>query len=460
MDLRSALKAVRSLWWVVALGAVLGGLAAGAFSFATTPRYTTDMQFFVSTSDSVSTSDVFAGSQFARERVASYSRLLEGDALAEGVISRLGLDLGPDELQNAIEASPVPETVLIDVSVSDTSAVRAQRIAEALADDFITLVGQLETPASGSESSVRVTLTETPRVPNGPSEPRFAFNVVLGIAIGLALGIALAVARDLLDRSVKSVEVATELSDAPVVGIVAKDRALAQRHVADWRESGNVTAESFRRIRNNLQFLNVDEPPRVIMVSSAVPSEGKTTAVINLAVALAEAGRRVTIVEADLRKPMVTRYLGMVGGTGLTNVLAGTAGLEDVLQVHGEGAIQVLAAGPTPPNPGELLASESMRALVDKLRAQNDFVLIDSPPLLPVSDASGLAVITDGVLLSVRHGGTTREELAHAATTLSQVGAKTLGVILNIVPPKAELASVYGGGYRYRSEEGRGAHHA
>jgi capsular exopolysaccharide synthesis family protein len=191
----------------------------------------------------------------------------------------------------------------------------------------------------------------------------------------------------------------------------------------------------------------------VIMVSSAVPSEGKTTVVVNLALALMEAGRKVTIIEADLRKPKVTRYLGMVGGVGLTNILAGTADIEEVIQTFGPGGLSVIAAGPTPPNPGELLSSSHMFALVDKLRGQNDFILVDAPPLLPVADSSGLAVIMDGVLLSVRYGSTTKEQLRQAAATLERVGAKTLGVILNIVPPKAELASAYGYGYSYESEK-------
>jgi receptor protein-tyrosine kinase len=193
------------------------------------------------------------------------------------------------------------------------------------------------------------------------------------------------------------------------------------------------------------------------MVSSAVPSEGKTTVVVNLALALVDAGRKVTIIEADLRKPKVSRYLGMVGGVGLTNVLAGTAEVDEVIQTYGPDGLSVIAAGPTPPNPGELLASSHMFTLVDKLRGQNDFVLVDAPPLLPVADSSGLAVMMDGVLLSVRYGSTTKDQLRQAAATLDRVGAKTLGVILNIVPPNAELASAYGYGYSYDADRKDGS---
>jgi capsular exopolysaccharide synthesis family protein len=264
------------------------------------------------------------------------------------------------------------------------------------------------------------------------------------------LTVAAALARVRLDRSVKDPDEVGLLAGAAVIGTVLRDDALGKQHTID-RVSNVRTAEDYRQLRNNLQFLRVDEPPKVIMITSALPSEGKTTAVVNLGLTLADAGQRVVIVEADLRKPKVARYLGMVGGVGLTNILAGSADLDDVVQRHGDGDLSVIASGPIPPNPGELLASSHMAALLDKLRGANDYVLVDAPPLLPVADSSGLAAYMDGVLISVRYGSTRKEQLQQAATTLERVGATTLGVILNIVPPKAELATAYGYGYGYQA---------
>jgi receptor protein-tyrosine kinase len=267
---------------------------------------------------------------------------------------------------------------------------------------------------------------------------------------GLLIGVGVAIARVRLDRSVKDAAEASELVRAPVIGTILRDQSLEKGHTIE-RSGESRTAEDYRQLRNNLQFLNVDNPPRVIMVSSAIPSEGKTTLVINLALALADAGQRVVIVEADLRRPKVINYLGLVAGAGLTNVLAGTAEVDDVLQRYGDAQVSVLAGGPTPPNPGELLASSHMQALLEKLRAQSDFVLIDVPPLLPVADASGLAGQMDGVLLSVRYGSTRKDQLMQAAATVEHVGAKLLGAILNIVPPKAGAAAAYGYGYSYET---------
>lgn len=447
MEFREVMAALRAAWWLPLAGLVVGGIAALAFSLAQTPRYTSSTQLFVSTAGASTTSDLSQGSQFSQQRVTSYVELISGRTIAARVVDRLNLQMSPDALVDEVSANAVTDTVLINVDVTDPSAQQAQRIAAAVGDEFTTYAEQLEAPSPTGASPVKVTITEQPQVPLSPSSPKTTRNVTLGLVAGLLAGAGLATARARLDRSVKDPEEAAQLAGASIIGTVLRDEALAKQHTVD-RTSGSRTGEDYRQLRTNLQFLSVDEPPKVIMVSSAVPSEGKTTLVINLALALAEAGQKVTVVEADLRKPKVTRYLGMVSGVGLTNVLAGTAELDEVTQTFRDG-MSVIAAGPLPPNPGELLASTHMAAVLEKLRGQGDFVLIDAPPLLPVADSSGLAGHTDGVLLTVRYGSTRKDQLRQAAVNLERVGAKTLGVVLNIVPPKAELASAYGYGYSY-----------
>jgi capsular exopolysaccharide synthesis family protein len=448
MELREVVRAFRAFWWMLVTGVLLGGIAATAVSLLVTPQYTSHTRLFVSTTGSTSTSDVLTGSQFSQQRVASYVRLLTGEDLAARVIADLELDMTPEEFAEQVTASAVPETVLLDVTVTDPSPQRARDIAEGTSAEFIRLIRGLETPRGSGTSPVTVTVVDTAKLPARPSEPQVLRNIVLGLAVGLLAGGGAAVVAARLDRSVKDGDEASALVGAPLVGTIQRDQALNKTHTTD-RRGDSRTAEDYRQLRNNLRFLEVDDPPRVIMVSSAVPAEGKTTLVINLALALAEAGQRVIVVEADLRRPKVTSYLGMVGGVGLTNVLTGTAYLEEVLQQHGMDGLTVLAAGPTPPNPGELLASSHMRAVVEKLRGRFDVVLVDAPPLLPVADASGLAPHTDGVLLSVRYGSTRRDQLRQAATTVERAGGRTLGAVLNIVPPRA--GSAYGYGYSYES---------
>ena len=229
------------------------------------------------------------------------------------------------------------------------------------------------------------------------------------------------------------------------------DRTVQERPVVEHGSDARV-AEDFRRIRTNLQFLSVDEPPRVLMISSALPGEGKTTLTVNLALTLADAGRTVTVVEADLRRPRLTRYLGLVAGAGLTNVLAGTAEIDDVLQTYGDGRLSVIAAGPTPPNPGELLASSHMSEFLGKLLARTDYVLLDAPPL-----AAGSQTPRDSPCTQTAHSSRSGTgKLAPINSNRQQsrwigLGAKTLGIILNFVPPRADSAAAYGYGYEYRS---------
>jgi capsular exopolysaccharide synthesis family protein len=454
VGLAQVLRALQATWWLSAIGMIGGGLAGLGVSLLLTPVYTSSTQLFVSTTDSASTSEVFAGSQFSQQRVTSYAQLISGKELAGRVIDRLGLEMSPTELSREIRASAVTYSVLIDVTVTDPSPVRAQEIADAVGEEFTTLAQELEAPDSGGASPVKVTVTDRPEVARSPSSPDPVRNVILGLVLGAILGGAGAVARSYLDRSVKDGDEAADLAGAPVIGVVARDDTLARRHLVN-QGVPNRTAEDYRRLRANLQFLDVDNPPRVIMVSSAVPSEGKTTLVVNLGLALVEAGRTVVIVEADLRRPKVTRYLGIVGGVGLTNILVGSAEVDEVLQRYGDGGLSVIAAGPAAPNPGQLLASQHMATLVKELRGRHDFVLVDAPPVLPVADASALASHVDGALLSIRFGSTRRDQVKQAAETLNRVGVRLLGAVLNIVPPSAEMATAHGYGYEYGYNEKR-----
>ncbi|MGY2077395.1 polysaccharide biosynthesis tyrosine autokinase [Blastococcus sp. SYSU DS0828] len=456
VDVRKALTALRASWWLIVAGMVLGGAGALVGAQLQQPMYEANTQFFVATQNTNTTSDVFQGGQFSQERVTSYARLITGEQLAGRVVDRLGLDESATALASRISAEPIADTVLIDVSVEDRSPSVAREIAQAIGLEFTRLVEELETAPGAATSPVAVRVTLAPEEPDSPSSPQVARSVLVGSVLGGVVGVGLAFLRVALDRSVKRPDEISESLGLPVIGTIARDNKLAKAHVID-REAVTRAAEDYRQLRTNLQYLKVDDPPKVIMLTSALPDEGKTTTVVNLAVALADAGRRVTVVDGDLRKPKVTRYLGLIGGVGLTNILSGSAGVDDVLQRHGTRGLNVIAAGPTPPNPGEMLSSSQMRAMLDGLRSENDFILVDAPPLLPVADAVGLAVHVDGVLLSARYGRTQKEQLRQAAAALERVGAKALGVILNIVPGNSEIATAYGYGHKYEvGDEGPG----
>ncbi|MGY2078745.1 polysaccharide biosynthesis tyrosine autokinase [Modestobacter sp. SYSU DS0657] len=447
MELKDVLQALRAGWWLLVAGLLAGLCAAGLVTWQATPLYPSSTQLFVSTTGTDSTSTAYQGNLFSQQRVTSYVQLLTGTQLAARVVDQLGLDETPDALATSISATTIPDTVLLDVTVTRPSATEARDIAAALGQQFTSLVTELETPDGAASSTVKVTVTEAPEVAQSPASPQPLRNLALGGLVGLLLGAAAAVLRERMDNTVKTADDVQELTGVGLVGALLEDPNLHEHHVVTDDDGYSETAEAYRQIRTNLQFLGVDEPARTIVVTSSLPGEGKTTIAVNLAVVLAQSGARVALIEADLRRPRVTRYLGMISGAGVSNVLAGTASYDELIQPYGNGNLTVLAAGPMPPNPSEMLGSQQMRALLDEARRHNDFVLIDAPPLLPVTDGAVLSVAADGAILVARHGVTTRAQLHQAATNLHRIEAKLLGVLLNRIPPKA--AEGYGYGYSY-----------
>jgi succinoglycan biosynthesis transport protein ExoP len=455
MDLKDVGQALRAGWWLIALAVLLAVGGAGTLTWAATPLYASSTKLFVSTSAITDSSSAYQGNLFSQQRVTSYAELLTGVQLAGRVVDELGLEMSPAELAGKVTATAAPETVILTVTVTDTSALRAQEIAASLGRQFAEQVAVLETPAGADASTVKVTTVEVAERRETPISPDRTSNIALGTVLGLLSGLGLALLRNRLDNTVKTPEDVADLTDSGVIGTVLEDPRLAEDHLVTDLDHHSVTAEAYRAIRTNLQFLDVDHPPRVIVVSSAVPGEGKSTLAVNLATALAQGGSRVTLVEADLRRPRVTRYMGLISGAGLTNVLGGTAALQDVAQPFGDGKLTVLAAGPMPPNPSEMLGSAHMRWLLDHLRQTNDYVLIDAPPLLPVTDAAVLTALSDGCVISTRFGKTRKEELEEAAAALERVDGRLLGVVLNRVPQRAGAARGYGYGYSYEADPGR-----
>lgn len=456
VDLRDVLQALRAGWWLIAIVVLLGIGAGGALTFTATPLYASTTQLFVSTATTTDTSSAYQGNLFSQQRVASYAELLTGVQLAAEVVEDLGLDLTPEQVAGKVTATAVPETVILTVTVTDTSAARATDIATSIGAKFAEQVTALETPPGAVASTVKVTTVRPAELNETPVSPNATRNIALSIVLSVLAGLGLALLRARLDNTVKTNEDVMELTRVGVIGTVLEDPRVAEDHIVTDSDQHSIAAEAYRSIRTNLQFLTVDNPPRVIVISSAAPGEGKSTLAVNLAVALAQSGSRVMLLEADLRRPRVTRYMGLISGAGLSNVLGGTASLHDVAQPWGgDGRLTVLAAGPMPPNPSEMLGSGAMRKLLMELRQRFDYVIIDAPPLLAVTDAAVLTNLSDGCVLSTRYGKTRREEIEEAAAALKRIDAPLLGVVLNRVPPSAGAGRGYGYAYSYEADADR-----
>jgi len=447
VELRDYLRILRRRWpIIVACLAVVVGLAA-VFTVRATKEYQSSAQLFISTSTSQSSSDIYQGSLASTQRVASYADLLTGNELAQRVIDTTDLDLTPSQLAAKVEAEAVPETVLLNISVTDPSPERAQKLTAAYSAELSELVAELETPPGATVPLLKATVVDSADLPTSPVSPQPVRNLGLAIVLGLLLGFGLAVLREVLDTSMKTADDVTAAANTSVMGGIAYDPDTRAHPLVSSLSSHSPRVEAFRVLRTNLQFIDVDSPSKAYVITSSVPGEGKSTTAVNLAITLAQTGQNILLIDGDLRRPQVAAMLGLEGNVGVTTVLVGKIDAQDAIQRH-ETGLDVLASGAVPPNPAELLQSHAMAELLAELRGKYDTIILDAPPLLPVTDAALLAAQTDGALLVVRHSQTTREQLHGAHERLSGVGATPLGVIFNMVPRRRGGAN-YGYGYGY-----------
>ena len=449
MSVAQYLRVLRQQWFVVLLLAALSVGGAAAYTARQTPMYAATTQLFVSVvaSDS-SVSDMTEGSTFIQQRVKSYADVVTSPTVLDPVIQDLRLPTTATGLAAQVTVDSPLDTVLLNVNVTDSDPTRAADIANAIAQHFPRFVSDLETPDGQTTSPVTVTDPKPATVQAAPVSPRVPLNIALGLLVGLGLGIGAAVLRDQLNTSICGVADVERLTGAIPLGVVPYDPGVSKQPLVD-AEQHSPRAEAFRTLRTNLQFANVDHPPRVIVVTSPLPNEGKSTSACNVALTLALGGARVVLVDGDLRKPAVGKYLGMSNAAGLTSVLAGRHELRDVVVTHGRDTLSVLPSGPTPPNPSELLGSQQMADLLGMLANHYDVVVVDAPPLLPVTDAAVLASAADGAVLVLRHGKTRREEAQRAIQALAAVNAKLLGTVLNFAPKRTRRGGYDGYGYGY-----------
>lgn len=432
---------VRERWVVIALAVVLGLVGALAAFLVRPPEYTAQLSLYVSAQVGDNPQQAYQGAQLSEQRVKSYNELVTGDRVTSETIRRLGLDRTPEQLAAQLTATSALDSVIINIAVTEESPAQAAAIANTVGTVVTEVVDELERPAAPNGiAPVAVRVVQPAPVPTQPSSTGLPITLALGLLAGLAVGVGAAFARNALDTSVKSVDVLGAASGAPNLGAIAYDAKVPGKPLTVQGDPQSPRAEAFRQLRTNLQFIDVDNPRKVILVTSAMPGEGKTTTVANLAIALSSMGGRLLVIEADMRRPKLSAMLGLDRSVGLTRVLSGRMRLQQAVQPWGGGAFDVLATGPTPPNPSELLGSNQMRALLDEARSTYDVVLIDTPPLLPVTDAAAIAPATDGAVLVCRFKQTTRPQVEAAAQALRSVSVEPLGTVFTMVPDSGPLA--------------------
>ncbi len=453
MTVRDYAQLLRRRWLLIALVTLLCGGLAAALSLSTRKEYASSVSLFVSASQSpTNVGSIVAVEQLTPERVASYADLASSTNIAAAVVRRLGLNESPASLASRVSATVPTNTVVIDLTVTDPSESLVPRIANAVGEQLSATVAHLEAPLSGQPSPIKMSVAQSATIPGGPTTPKTTRNILFGLIVGLALGAGLSILLEVLDTRIKDLDTLTDRVGLTPLGLMPFDRGAKARPLVVRDAPQSVRAEAFRQLRTNLQFLGVEQAPRSILVTSTLPAEGKSTTAGNLAIALAQAREPVTVIDADFRHPQLSQYLGIDGAVGLSEVLIGRVTLAEALQPWGEdGMLTVLPSGAKPPNPSELLGSRAMSRVVEELRGKG-MLIIDSPPVLPFTDATVLAKVTDTTLLVVRANSTRMDKLQRALQALRTVDAQLAGVVLNMVSSKGPDIDYYG---YYGREQGR-----
>lgn len=510
MDLRDYLRIIRARMWLVIVAVVVTFAATLAFSLMQDEVYEAEADLLISESNSSSSAMLDAAlSGFSSQPERSLQtqvRMMKLRPVFERTIRSLDLRMHPDALADVTEVTAQGQTNVVSVSVRDGDAKRAALLANTIASEYELWVREFsrariraaadevesqlddvradlvsagesmgKTPTdeqkvelqlisedyAGLSEQLRqlrireqmevgpVQVINTAAVPKDPIAPRPFRNSLLGLAVGIMLGLAAAFLAEALDHTVKSPEQAAELTGSPIIGIVPLRRDNDTSAVAMSQTAASPVAEAFRGIRNSLDFINFEHDIKTVLVTSALPGEGKSTVSSNLAVGLARAGHKVVLISVDFHRPKSALYLGASEALGLSHVLSGQYALDTCLQTSEEPGLTILASGKVPPNPSEMLGSERMGDLVAKLAEEADWVVLDGPPVLAVADTTAVAKWVDGVIMVVRSGRTSRDALSRSIQMLGSVGAKLIGTVLLGVRATGGDTSAYGYSYKY-----------
>lgn len=441
MTILDFLRMLRANLKLLLVGLVVGALLGWGYSLLQPRLYSSTATGYVTVGEGAGIGDVISGSAAAKEKANAYLAFVNSGPVADEIIAaNPGLNLSRGQVQGSLTATVDANSALINVSATSSSPENAQ----ALANSSLEAVAKVANDLEGS-SAVRVIPLEDATLNPSPISPNVSKLVMFGAAAGLGLVFIAILLRRTVDTKLRTKDDATKATSVGILGILPISEELTEEKILG-ANSDHLSQESIRQLRTNLRFVNVDRPPRALIVTSAEPGEGKSTVSVSLARALAEAGEPVVLIDADLRRPTVAKKFKIDSKVGLTQVLAGQVELADAVRQFEDTQLFILPAGRIPPNPSELLGSDKMRQLITELSGEFT-VIIDVPPVLPVTDAPLLSTAVDGVVVVGTVGKTRKENLAEAASRLRQVGATLLGVVINRAPRTGLGNSYYGFAY-------------
>lgn len=441
---REFLSVLGTRWRIIALS-LLAVVAAAAVQTMLTPAvYSSTAKIFLSATQppGAGTTNQVTTYAVGTDDLARYLDVLNAPSVIEPLRQRLGL---APETPLSVTGEVSQTSNIMTITATGGDPVLLARIANEAGPVLAEVATKKFSPLlAANGQSVEATPIAPATVPGEPLSPNARRNLLLGGLLGLALGVGLALLRHTLDTKVRTEDDIKALSQRPILGDIPMVKSSKGGLLSVDSDPHGRHAESIRRLRTNILFVDVTTGGHSFVITSSVPGEGKTTTTINLALAMADAGSRVLLIDGDLRNPSVASTMGLDGSFGLTTLLLGQADPEDVIQRWRQSTLSVLPAGPVPPNPSELLGSEPMEALFGKLSHDYDFILVDSPPVVPVIDAVLIDKLTHGLIMVVAADRTKKRDLASAVQSLETVDAPVAGFALNMVAAGSSTTHRYG----------------
>jgi capsular exopolysaccharide synthesis family protein len=449
MELKRLVRILRKRWILIVAFTLLGVVGGAAAALLTPVQYESSTRVFVAAQIQIGSTpgDLVQGNNFVVQRLPYYLEVATSPRVLDPVIASLGLNESAVDLTQRVTATTQPGSAVIEIAALASTAGAAQQLAQAVSESFTDVViNQLETPADGSASPVTVGVLDPAVAPDNPALPLLYLNLAVGLVIGLLGGFLIALILGLLDRRIYNRDDIERLTVVPVLGGIPLDARATPIIMPEGASTAR--AEAFRVLRTNLEFADADTSRRSLLVTSSVSGEGKTTTLVNLAIVLAESGATVAVIDADLRTPRLADYLGLDADRGLTDVLVGDVQLKESLQSWGTlHPLTVLSSGRIPTNPSELLGSVAMGTVLDVLSSSYDYVLVDAPSVLSVTDAAVLSRWTGGTILVVGASRVREPELIAAFDALEAVGTTPLGLVLAMLPTRGPDALVRDNGF-------------
>ena len=436
MSVARAIGVLRKRWWIVLIATLLGGVVAFVASSTVTPIYHSTASLYFSLRTASSGSDINQGSAYTQAQMLSFARLATSSVVLDPVADELDAGLSTTQLRRMMTVTIPQNTVILDVRVGSSDPERAADVANAIADSLIAAVDEVAPASDEGEATVTARSIDPANPAAFQTSPNKQQDALLGAIVGFLLASVAVVLVAALDTRVRSASALKAITELPVLGSIEETSFTTDPRPVAIRQPNGSAAEAFRQVRSGLRFASASHETRKLAITSSRPAEGKTWTAANLAFVLAETGKRVLLIDADLRKPKVADVFGLIGAVGLTTVLIDAIPLADAVQPWPRSTLEILPAGAVPPNPAELLASERMKEILDQVADDYDLIVVDTAPVQVVADATVIAQQVDSVLIVADTTRVRRAQLAATIEALERTGAHISGVVLNRVKPR------------------------